>query len=41
MEVGFTWVHPFLPQLVPALPGIHYSWVGWSNVSEVSCSRKQ
>ena len=24
----------------PALPGTHYSWVGWSNVSNVSCSRK-
>ena len=28
------------PQLVPALPGTHYSWVSWSNVRKVSCSRK-
>ena len=25
---------------MPALPGTHHSWVSWSNVSEVSCSRK-
>ena len=31
---------PFLPQLMQALPGTHYSWVGWSNMSEVYCSRK-
>ena len=33
---------PFFPQLVPVLAGIrtHYSWVGWSNVSEKSCLGK-
>ena len=25
----------------PVLPGTHYSWIGWSNLSEVSFSRKQ
>ena len=29
----------YLPQLIPALPGTHYSCIGWSNVGEVSCSR--
>ena len=36
-------LQPFLPQLVPALPSTHYSWVyvGRSNVSEVSCLLKE
>ena len=37
-EVGFR-VGPALPS--PANAGYPlYSWVGWSNVSKVSCSRK-
>ena len=38
-EVGFH-MRPFLSQLMPVLSGTHYSWVGRSNVSEISCSRK-
>ena len=34
------WVQLYLSPASAALPGTHYSWVGRSNVSNVSCSRK-
>ena len=39
-EVGYRAGPAFPSPASATLPGIQYSWVGWSNVSEVSCSRK-
>ena len=39
-EVGFHAGPAFPSSASEALPGTHDSWVGWSNVSEASCSLK-